>query len=150
MTLARTGFKRQPLPERRPLAWPGPQHFSAPAVMAAVVPVPKDPAPMRSKLYLRLVASLECFNCRIQGHSQAAHPNNGKAKGRKACDSLTFPMCCVSGRDCHTRLDHYKLVSRADMPDFERRAYQWTVRTLVTRGIWPALMELPDLRDFDA
>ena len=112
--------------------------------------LPKEPKPWRNRAYLMLVASLECYHCRLHGHSQAAHPNSGKTKGRKKCDSKVFPMCCVSGRDHHTQFDQYKLVSRADMPAYEHAAYVWTVKTLIARGMWPLGMPIPDLRTFDA
>ena len=150
MPLTRSSFKQPARPERQPRAWPSAQSFGATAVIVDVVAAqPKAPAPLRDKNYLRLVASMECFNCRVEGASQAAHPNSNKAKGRKACDGKVFPMCHAGAKDCHARLDQYKLVSRADMPDFERRAFQWTVRTLISRGLWPDRMPIPDLRQFD-
>ncbi|MFZ2306828.1 MAG: hypothetical protein WAW73_20330 [Rhodoferax sp.] len=106
---------------------------------------PKEPKPWRSESYRRLVASLECYHCRIHGHSQAAHPNTGKAKGKKACDSLIFPMCTVGGNDCHGRFDQYRLVSRADMPAYEEAAARWTVATLQARGMFPKTNQPPAL-----
>jgi hypothetical protein len=98
-----------------------------------VVSVPKS-EPLRDKSYRRWVASLPCYECRIQGYSQCAHGNTGKAKGRKNSDEGCFPMCAdrpgIVG--CHTRFDRYQLVSRADMPDYERRAAAWTL--LQSRG----------------
>jgi hypothetical protein len=89
---------------------------------------PKEPAPVRDESYRRWVASLPCYECRIQGFSQCAHPNSGKAKGKKLSDEGCFPMCCdrpgVVG--CHTRFDRYEMVSRADMPGYEQRALEWT------------------------
>lgn len=107
----------------------------------------KEPKPWRSRSYRELVASLECYHCRIHGHSQAAHPNTGKAKGKKACDSLVFPMCTVGGHDCHGRFDQYRLVSRADMAAFEAAAVRWTIATLQARGMWPKTNQPPALVD---
>lgn len=106
---------------------------------------PKAPKPWRNRAYRMLVAKLECYHCRLHGHSQAAHPNSDKTKGVKACDSLIFPMCTVGGRDCHGRFDTYKLVSREDMPAFEAAAVQWTVATLKARGMWPKTNQPPAL-----
>jgi hypothetical protein len=93
---------------------------------------PKEPEPVRDESYRRWVASLPCYECRIHGYSQCAHPNSGKAKGRKNTDSGCFPMCAdrpgIVG--CHTRFDRYQLVSRADMPEYERRAAEWTKEQL--------------------
>ncbi|WP_141211422.1 hypothetical protein [Rhodoferax sp. TH121] len=108
-------------------------------------PCPKAPKPLRSRAYRAAVASLECYHCRLHGHSQAAHPNTGKTKGVKACDSLCFPMCCVSGNDHHRQFDQYELVPRADMQAYEEAAHRWTVATLLARGMWPKGMEVPAL-----
>jgi hypothetical protein len=121
------------------------------AVMAKIgglgpTPCPKAPKPWRNRAYRELVASLECYHCRLHGHSQAAHPNTGKAKGVKACDSLIFPMCCVSGNDHHRQFDQYELVPRADMQAYEEAAHRWTVATLQARGMWPKYMEIHGLK----
>jgi len=133
------------------MAWPGKQDF-APASRAdgAGEAQPKEPPPVRDKEYRKLVASLECYACRVHQHSQAAHPNTGKAKGKKLSDLDVFPMCTVGAKDCHGRFDRYELVPRTDMPAYERAAKGWTVRTLLARGLWPARLAIPDLREFDA
>jgi hypothetical protein len=89
--------------------------------------VAKEPV-LRDKSYRRWVASLPCFECRIHGYSQCAHPNSGKAKGRKNSDEGCFPMCAdrVGVKGCHSRFDQYELVSRGDMPEYDRRALEWT------------------------
>jgi hypothetical protein len=91
-------------------------------------PISKAPAPVRDESYRRWVASLPCYECRIHGYSQCAHPNSGKAKGKKLSDDGCFPLCCdrpgIVG--CHPKFDRYELVSRADMPEYERRALEWT------------------------
>lgn len=110
----------------------------------ATTPCPKAPKPMRSRAYREAVASLECYHCRLHGHSQAAHPNTGKTKGVKACDSLCFPMCCVSGNDHHRQFDQYELVPRADMQAYEEAAHRWTVATLLARGMWPKGLKVPE------
>jgi hypothetical protein len=90
--------------------------------------VPKAPAPVRDESHRRWVASLPCYECRIHGYSQCAHPNSGKAKGKKLSDEGCFPMCCdrPGVKGCHSRFDQYEIVSRADMPEYERRALEWT------------------------
>lgn len=120
------------------------------AVMARIgdfstTPCPKAPKPWRSRSYRMLVASLECYHCRLHGHSQAAHPNTGKTKGVKACDSLIFPMCTVGGRDCHGQFDQYQLVPREEMAAYEAAAVRWTVATLKARGMWPKTNQPPAL-----
>jgi hypothetical protein len=155
--MRRTGWDRKPVDshlnakrqeENQPLALmhPAPVAIKAIAKCRAVmakmgdvvdVACPKAPKPWRNRAYRELVASLECYHCRLHGHSQAAHPNTGKAKGVKACDSLIFPMCCVSGNDHHRQFDQYELVPRADMQAYEEAAHRWTVATLQARGMWP-------------
>ena len=97
-----------------------------------VVAVAKSPVPVRDESYRRLVAALPCFNCRIEGRSQAAHPNSSKAKGLKQSDLLCFPMCADGPgyNGCHQKFDGYKLVPRAEMPDYEQRAHAWAVEQL--------------------
>lgn len=79
------------------------------------VPVAKEQI-VRSEEYRRLVASLPCSYCRIEGYSQAAHPPP-TAKSRKECDLQTFPLCAtrpgVTG--CHVEFDQMRLIPRAAM-----------------------------------
>lgn len=96
--------------------------------------MPKAPRPVRSEKYRRRVAALPCFQCGIQGFSQAAHPNHGKARGRKQSDLECFPLCCTRPGEpgCHYRFDQFQIVSRVDMPAFEQRAAAWTKHQLET------------------
>ena len=107
----------------------------------------KAPPPDRDEDYRRLVASLECFNCKRQGHSQAAHPNSGKAKGQKLGDDRVFPLCTIGGADCHGKFDRYELMPKGPaMIAFEAEAWRWTVRVLLGRGLWPMDRPVPDIR----
>jgi hypothetical protein len=115
----------------------------------SMLALPKAAPAVRDEPYRMLVATLECFHCRIWKHSQAAHPNSGKAKGAKADDRLAFPLCCVSGRDCHRKFDHYELMPAGpEMIAFEAAAHRWTVTTLLERGLWPLDRPIPDIRSF--
>lgn len=49
--------------------------------------------PVRSESYRRWVASTHCRRCKLEGYSQAAHPNTGKGMGMKTCDLLAFALC---------------------------------------------------------
>ena len=143
--LRRTGFVRKTL-ERKPPSLPRPIRQTAKTVIIDTVAAsPKEPPPVRDKRYRELVASLECYHCRIWQQSQAAHPNTGKTKGKKLSDLLVFPMCTVGGRDCHGKFDRYELIKRAEMPAYERKAYVWTVKTLLARGLWPKRLAVPTL-----
>lgn len=97
-------------------------------------PQPKEPEPVRDESYRRWVASLPCYQCRIEGYSNAAHPNSGKTKGVKRDDDECFPLCVdrPGVKGCHSRFDQFELVSRADMPEYERAALEWTRQQEVT------------------
>lgn len=98
---------------------PRPAAVSRQLPAAPIVSVPKAPAPVRSEAYRRLVASLPCIYCAVIGHSQAAHPNSGKAKGRKLCDLLCFPMCHEGANGCHARWDRRCIFGREQQAELE-------------------------------
>ena len=81
-------------------------------------------APVRSEPYRRLVASLPCANCGIEGYSQAAHPPP-TGKGIKESDLECFPLCCARPgiNGCHADFDQYRLAPKAGMRDL---AWRWT------------------------
>lgn len=127
--LKRSPLKRKAPPARESRQWTGHDidTSSAPCRMAETVarmsvPVPKA-APLRSEAYRRLVAMLPCMQCGIQGYSQAAHPNTGKAKGAKASDLECFPLCAdrVGIVGCHFRFDQHQLFPREQRAEVERR-----------------------------
>lgn len=128
-----------PPPKLRDL--PPPDQPPAPALTrgsyasATLVAAPKAPAPVRDSAYRRLVASLPCFECCIVGFSQCAHPNTGKAKGKKQSDDLCFPLCCdrPGVKGCHSKFDQYELVPRGAMFEYETRALAWTLAALKQR-----------------
>ncbi len=73
---------------------------------AGLAAVPKV-VPLRSESYRRFVASQECFLCRLEGFSQCAHENLGKALQGKVCDSRTWPGCGPHHGlvGCHAQFD---------------------------------------------
>jgi hypothetical protein len=90
------------------------------------VPVPKAEIE-RDAAYRRLVASLPCIHCGVQGYSQAAHgPAAGKAM--KCSDRILFPLCCdrpgVVG--CHQLFDSYRLFDRWTRA---AKAQEWAEQT---------------------
>jgi hypothetical protein len=137
--LRRTPFKRKP-PQReaRPdrsaefASWqPSMRKVGTYAAVETFSPAPKDPEPVRDKDYLRLVASLRCVACSIGGASQAAHPNAGKAKARKACDLLAFPLCHEGANGCHRAWDNYQAGGRDAQADQEPVFAQRTQAELI-------------------
>lgn len=66
--------------------------------------------PASENAHYRLVASLPCAECGIEGWSQVAHSNrhqDGKGLGLKANYLATFPLCCVRPSEigCHVKHD---------------------------------------------
>jgi hypothetical protein len=107
-----------------------------------VIAFPKATA-ARSEPYRRLVAQLACKACGIQGYSQAAHPNSGKAKGAKADDRLCFALCCdrPGTKGCHARFDQYELGGRHAQSLIEKAWGADTRRQITAQGQWPANLE---------
>ncbi len=109
--------------------------------------IPKS-QPVRSEAYRRVVASLPCFACGIQGHSQAAHlPPEGK--GLKQCDLLTFPLCCVRVGipGCHQDYDQYRMFKKRDAVIVGSAWAADTQRKIRAMGKWPA--DLPMMIEND-
>ena len=105
--------------------------------------IPKS-QPVRNEAYRRAVASLACFACGIQGHSQAAHlPPEGK--GLKQCDLLTFPLCCVrvGVPGCHQDYDQYRMFNRRDAVIVGRAWAVDTQRKIHAMGKWPKGVPYP-------
>lgn len=78
--------------------------------------IPKT-KPVRDEKYRRLIATMPCFSCGIDGYSQVAHSNlakHGKGGAMKASDYATFPLCCerpgVQG--CHSMFDQGLIVTK--------------------------------------
>jgi hypothetical protein len=88
----------------------------------------------RSPAYLRAVASLPCILCGIESASQAAHVNAGKAKGLKACDLQTFPLCHVGANGCHAAFDAYEIAGRDRQAEIEPSLVAQTQALLIERS----------------
>lgn len=151
--MRRTGFKsRAPQalardPDRlRSMPTVVPGAFRAPLAVATApaAPIAKD-NPVRSQQYLRVVASLPCIACGIQGHSQAAHLPP-EAKGMKQSDLLTFPLCCtrVGIPGCHQDYDQYRLFPRDAAMTVGQAWAADTQRRIHAMGLWPKGMRYLD------
>lgn len=147
--MKRTGFKPRPKPPRHePMAYTlrvRPNY----ARCTVALPVPKE-APVRSEAYRRLVASLPCIHCGIQGFSQHAHANTGKGAGIKTDDRRGFPLCCARPGEvgCHAKFDQGALFLKADRREIEQVWIEGTARTIFNNGEWPARVPLlPFLED---
>ena len=152
--MRRTGFKsRAPQLAQRdpdrvrhvPSVTPGAFRAPVPVSTAPAAQVEKA-APVRSQAYLRVVASLPCIACGIQGHSQAAHLPP-EAKGMKQSDLLAFPLCCVrvGVPGCHQDYDNYRLFPKHAAMTVGRAWAKDTQRRIQAMGLWPK--GLPHLQD---
>lgn len=88
--------------------------------------------PLRSERHRRLVASLPCASCKIEGQSQSAHSNFGKGMGIKACDSQTFPLC----PRCHHLLDQSGAMRKEIRRAFEKRLVDDTRFEMQMQKTW--------------
>ena len=147
--MKRSGFKRQMRPKSEPNAdrvrsmptvTPGAFRVPEPVNNAPAARVEKS-APVRSEAYRRLVASLPCIACGIQGYSQAAHLPP-EAKGMKQSDLLTFPLCCtrVGIPGCHQDYDQYRLFPRDAAMAVGRAWVADTQRRLLAMGLVPTFL----------
>lgn len=108
-------------------------------------PIPKA-APVRSEAYRRAVASLPCVICGVPGYSQAAHANQGKGMGMKACDLTCFPACGPRPgiQGCHAALDQGALFTKAVRRELEPVWAADTQRRIKAMGLWPKGVPVPD------
>ena len=105
---------------------------------------------IHSEPYRRLVADLPCKHCGIHGYSQAAHPNTGKAMGKKLIDDREcFPLCSsrIGVEGCHAKFDQGAL-----FPKYVRRSFElaWaadTRRQIIAANQWPK--KLPMIERFE-
>lgn len=108
---------------------------------ADIVPALKDPEPARSEPYRRVVAARPCIHCGIQGYSQHAHENEGKAKGTKVDDRRAMPLCCAwpGNEGCHVAFDQYRLLPGGrDAHHAAGRAWAAQTRAAILEsGQWP-------------
>ena len=87
---------------------------------------------LRDKAYRKAVAGLPCFQCRIEGYSQAAHADEGKGLGMKSSDETCYPLCCdrpgIVG--CHTKIGAMGVFSKEARRKFEQAGAEWTKQQL--------------------
>lgn len=127
------------VPTVTPGAFRAPQPVGAP-----VAPIEKE-TPLRSEAYRRAVASLPCAICGVHGYSQAAHANQGKGMGMKACDLTCFPACGPRPgiQGCHAALDQGALFTKAVRRELEPVWAADTQRRIKAMGLWPPGLPSP-------
>ncbi len=102
----------------------------APRAMDELPTGKRDAEVFRSKAWLDAVRSLDvCVLCGKHG-VQAAHRNEGKAKGRKTDDCLTAAICPEE----HAAIDSGKDMTRDERRATLDRAIVLTLQALVRQG----------------
>ena len=143
-----SGFKRPVLERVRTVHKPVPQEQRRKASISPCVeqaqPVEKF-AYVRSRPLLNAIKTLDCQHCGARGPSDPAHSNqgaHGKGKGVKASDVYAAALC----RADHDAIDQGSKLSHEERVTLWTNAWRKTVRELVKRGLWPANVEIPDIR----
>lgn len=128
-----------------PAVTPGAFRAPQPVATTPAEPVTKD-APVRSEAYRRAVATLPCAICGVHGYSQAAHANQGKGMGMKACDLTCFPACGPRPgfQGCHAALDQGALFLKAVRRELEPVWAADTQRKIQAMGLRPKGLLVPD------
>lgn len=93
--------------------------------------------PYRSEKHRRLIASLPCIACGLEGFTQAAHRNEGKGLAIKACDSQMMPLCYR----CHSDIDQGGKMDRETRRTIELAYVKATRQTLINRNLWSEEVE---------
>lgn len=142
--MKRTGFARKTIERHTTTHTPIPPALRRNASMTPVGSAGCGPIgkanPLRCEAYRRAVASLPCKVCGIEGHSQAAHANQGKGLGIKSDDRTCFPLC----HECHQQFDQGAMFDRDSRRKLEIDWGVDTRRTIDNLGQWPA--NLPKLQ----
>ena len=95
--------------------------------------------PHRDEKYRRLIATMPCFSCGIDGYSQVAHSNlakHGKGGAQKASDYTTFPLCCDRPgiKGCHSMFDQGELVSKLEKDSLTDFFVSWAQKRAKQAG----------------
>jgi len=136
--MKRSGFSRKSMPERIPPVY---ARLTVPVRYASfdeVVILPKEP-PLRSEKYRRAVAALPCIRCGVEGYSQAAHADQGKAMQFKSDDRTCYPACASRPgvRGCHDIIGASGAIPQAMRRELEKEYAASTRKTLHALGKWP-------------
>lgn len=143
------GFKRPVIERTRTIAEPIPMHLRRNAVFARME-VPAEPpiekfAYVRSRPLLNAIKTLDCQHCGARGPSDPAHSNqavHGKGKGVKASDVYAAALC----RADHNEIDQGSKLTHEERVTLWTNAWRKTVRALLKQGLWPANVQVPDIR----
>jgi len=100
--------------------------------------------PLRSERYRKIVASLPCDHCGIEGYSQAAHGDQGKGMAIKTDDRTCYPLCGPrpTAAGCHYLIGTAALYSKEERRAYEKAAALRTAAKVKALGLWPEEMDL--------
>ena len=105
---------------------------------------------IRSKQMMAAYRLIPCQHCgRADGTVCGAHSNqgeHGKGRGIKADDNQAASLC----HGCHCELDQGPRLTREERMTLWAQAQARTVRVLLSRGLWPVNVPIPDIRKFNA
>lgn len=143
-----SGFKRPVLERVRTVHKPVPLGQRR-GSMAPVAEIPVSAIAkfeyVRSRPLLNAIKTLDCQHCGARGPSDPAHSNqscHGKGGRIKASDVYAAALC----RADHDAIDQGSKLSHDERVTIWTNAWRKTVRELVKRGLWPANVEIPDIR----
>jgi phage terminase large subunit GpA-like protein len=100
---------------------------------------------IRSKELLRVARQIPCQHCGADdGTIVAAHTNwqGGKGRGIKADDNLIASLCYR----CHSEIDQGSKLDKSQRQAIWANAHDKTVKKLMSLGLWPIDVPVPDLR----
>jgi hypothetical protein len=100
---------------------------------------------VRSKAMMEAYRKIECQHCGSNdGTVCGAHSNwgYGRGKGIKADDNRCASLC----HRCHSLLDQGSRMSKDERVTMWTNAHRKTVRTLLSEGMWPKNVPVPDIR----
>ena len=100
---------------------------------------------VRSKELLRNARQIPCQHCGADdGTIVAAHTNwqGGKGRGIKADDNLIASLCYR----CHSEIDQGSKLDKSQRHTIWSNAHIKTVKKLMSLGLWPVDVAVPDLR----
>lgn len=146
--MIRSGFKRLVMEHKpvvhKPIPLDQRRGSMVPVVSVSAAPIEKFTY-VRSRPLLNAIKTLECQHCGASGPSDPAHSNqscHGKGKGVKASDVFAAALC----RHDHNAIDQGSKLSHDERVTLWTNAWRKTVRELLKRGLWPANVEIPDIR----
>lgn len=102
--------------------------------------------PVRSEAYRRLVASLACCHCKLEGYSQCAHEDQNKGAATKTDDRRSYPACGPHHHEpgCHHLVGTARIYPKEKRRELEAKWVLETQREILKQGLWPKRVPKPE------